>query len=222
MKKYNGKLAILCFIGMIGKQFTPVLISMITAFLGVSALAAYSVGNTAINLVSACISIVTLIAVFKPNNILTYIACGIELLLILLCFITPQGIMILFNSSPEIFPYGTDYLTVSSLVMLEVSIACVLFRIIVNESSLKIYIIITIAGIVLSVLIPLVLTIILQMGTAGLGFSNIIQPIITIMPLLMLNTKGNLTAEMKGDPAPAKKSEHSYLDEYKRKMKEGQ
>lgn len=130
--------------------------------------------------------------------------------------------MIWFGSPADVLMYGADYLRISAIVMLVVSMACVLFKIIVNESSLKIYIIITLAGLFLSVFVPNILIIVLHMSAAGMGFANIVQPIITIMPLLMLNTESNLIAEMKGEAAPAKKSEHAYLDEYKRKMKEGQ
>ena len=222
MRKINAKMAVLAFAGLVGKQAVSLLNAYCLSALGTAAIAAYSITNSIFGIVSFCISVVTLIAIFLQNRILTYVCCGIEALMSILCLAAP-GVFIPGTSPSEIIGYGVSYIRISGAIMLVMTALLVLLWFSMKGIRMNTGLILLGASVVISGLLPFLLTFRLGMGTAGIAFGNLAQPFAAVLPLLMMNSPENMEDFRDNGgtrtQANAQGTSHPYLDEYKRKMK---
>ena len=218
MKPTNSKLAVYAFAGIAALFLAGALCPVLCiSFIGSNALAAYSLSNTLILLLTVLIMTCTTIAVFRPNPILTFIACGIEVLGSIIFLIAPSPLLQMFSIPPDCLDMGRLFLQTSGIVMLVLAAACILFRVIVKKIDFIPYVIVLGVTTFLSILVPFLMMTILGYGMISSALSTIVQPFAVILPILMLN----MDRTENGKPAGQKTSSRPYLDEYKRKMKEG-
>ncbi len=222
MKKFNARLAMYAFMGFIALEVCQLVLSTATLYmLGTNAIAAYTVGNNLIHLLNLLISAMIIVALFKPLRALTVAAVAAEGLFSLLFIAVPGEFLKAFSVPADILDMAVYYIRSSGVIMLVFTVACVLYRYIVNDRNIRLYLIILGAAVLLSGLLVWLLIPIFGLGSMGLSAGNLVQPLATVFPLLLMNPGAEMA---QGDTVPdrgASASSRPYLDEYKRRMREG-
>ena len=213
-RRYNKKLVLMLICGHIGYALAAAAAcSYGCYFLGTNYTDAWKIAAGIVGAESAFMLIAAVFAVFMPNRFITYAACGINTVFAFALLLFAYPLVKLFDVQPSQFEILIHSLRSIAAVILISGTVCILSRLLFPTDSFKKLLIADIAATAVSVAVPFFL--IRIYSTESLSFSNIMQPMAAVFPLLFLNKDSNMTVRKHaGKPQPSK---YPYLEEYKRK-----
>lgn len=217
--KYNRKLTITLMVGFLGYLLSVAITGLFClSQFGTDSIAGYTVGLHILILFETPIVVCALIAIFRPLKMLTYIACSIALFTSLIFFLVPNALTTIVYAPEVAIYYAIPYLRFSSIIILILNFAFILYAYIFKNSSIKNYILISIVATILSIVLPLILTFSFNYGIYSTAFSNVIQPVATILPITLFNKEIN-SIIIHEDDSFTSKMKYPYLEEYKKGKK---
>lgn len=212
--RYNKKLVLMLICGHTGYALAvAAACSYGHWFLGTYHTDAWKIASGIVGAESAFMLVAAVFAVFIPNRFITYAACGINMAFALALLLFAYPLVKLFDVRPDLVESLIHSLRSSAAVILISGTVCILSRLLFRTDSFRKLLIADIAATAVSVAVPFF--IIRIYGMEGLSFSNIMQPMAAVFPLLFLNKDSNMTVRKNAGKPQA--SKYPYLEEYKRK-----
>lgn len=183
-------------------------------YLGNISLAAFTYHEWTIRIVSILIVACSVICSFKTVHWLMPIIYSLEILLILAC----SFIHVFVSSETDVF-YCVSAVEVMICLALLISILITMsIYFLTKDKKQWISLIIMVCTVILTVVTTHMLTLGLfglpGLGYKGIGCSALVQPFVILLPAMIIHCKNK--SEDSGN-----KSRYPYLEEYKRRMKEG-
>ncbi len=212
--RYNKKLVLMLICGHTGYALAAAAAcSYGNWLLGTYQTDAWKIAAGIVGAESAFMLVAAVFAVFMPNRLITYAACGVNMAFALALLLFAYPLVKLFDVQPSQFEILIHSLRSSAAVILISGTVCILSRLLFPTDSFKKLLIADIAATAVSVAVPFLL--IRIYGIVSLSFSNIMQPMAAVFPLLFLNKDSNMTVRKNAGKPQA--SKYPYLEEYKRK-----
>ena len=212
--RYNKKLVLMLICGHIGYALAAAAAcSYGNWLLGTYQTDAWKIAAGIVGAESAFMLIAAVFAVFMPNRFTTYAAGGVNMAFALALLLFAYPLVKLFDVRPDLVESLIHSLRSIAAVILISGTVCILSRLLFRTDSFKKLLTADIAATAISVAVPFFL--IRIYGTVSLSFSNIMQPMAAVFPLLFLNKDSNMT--VRKHAGKLKPSKYPYLEEYKRK-----